>query len=60
VTIWKLQRPAAKLALNGTLARQEILQNKQSQRDLRFHFCDFTAKTFYPEQVAHIQMGGLF
>jgi len=59
VTIWKVQRPAAKLALNGTLAKQETLQSKQGQRGLRFHFCDFAAKNL-PKQVAHIQMGGLF
>jgi hypothetical protein len=33
----EVQRPAAKLALNGTLARQETLQSKQRQRGLRFH-----------------------
>jgi hypothetical protein len=46
--------------LNGTSARQETLQSEQSQRDLRFHFCDLAAEIFYPEQVAHIHTGGLF
>jgi hypothetical protein len=54
VTIWKVQQHAAKLALNGTLALQETLQSKQSQRDLRFHLCDLAVKLFYPEQVSQI------
>jgi hypothetical protein len=59
VTIWKVQRPAAKLALNGTFGRQKTFRSKQIQRGIRFHFCDFLAKKF-PKQVAHIQMGGQF
>jgi hypothetical protein len=43
-TIWKVHQPAAKLALIGTLARQETLQSKQSQRGFRFYFYDLAAK----------------
>jgi len=47
------------MALNGTLARQETLQSKQSQPGFDFTFVISQRKKF-PKQVAHIQMGGLF
>jgi hypothetical protein len=46
--------------LEWHFARQETLQSKQSQRGLRFHFCDFAAKKNFLNRVPTFKWAACF